>query len=184
MIHRFILFSEDVKDFVMEIKAPSTCTFLDLYNLIMQDCGYVETGNHRFLICDEDWHVRQKIHLHDIDAAGYEEDVNLMESSCLGDFMDDEGQHLAFVYDIIGKRIFLMEMVENVFGESLSAPMVSRKKGIAPEQFELEDIDDMQSAKPATPQSIPDDDGDEEETDDNGYDNDEIDLEGFEIEEH
>ena len=52
MTHRFILFSQEVKNFVIEIKASPQSTFRQLHDIIQSHCQYVESGNHHFLICD------------------------------------------------------------------------------------------------------------------------------------
>lgn len=118
----------------MEIKAPSTATFKELHELIMRECSYVETGNHSFLICDEDWRVRDRIYLYEKENITSEEDMNLMDECTLGDYIEDEGQHIGYTYDIEGKRNLLLHVAENIFGERLANPIVSRKKGEAPEQ--------------------------------------------------
>lgn len=180
MIHRFILFSEEVEGFVMEIKAPSTSTFQELFQTIMEACDYIETGNHRFLICDEDWHVEKKIYLHTRESRN-DEDVLLMDECYLEDYIEDEGQRIAFVYDVVGKKVFLMEMVENIFGEKMEKVIVSRRKGQTPPQFEIEEIPEIPTTTPTTPQPI--EEPEENFYGDDTFDDGEIDMEGFEVEE-
>lgn len=199
MVHRFLLFCEEVENFVMEIKAPSTSTFKQLHDLIIDSCGYIESGNHRFLLCDEDWRVQKKIYLHEKKNGGYDEDLLLMEDCYLEDYIEEEGQRIAYAYDMVGKRTFLMELVENIYGEKLSAPIVSRKKGVAPEQFELPEIEEIPHPSPRQldgsingialpPQGgwgvVPEDDQDDSNFyGDDSFEDEEIDMEGFEVEE-
>ena len=67
MTYRFLLFSEEVENFVLEILAPSSATFAELHVLIQDACGYAEDDNHLFLVCDDLWKVREKVYLHDTD---------------------------------------------------------------------------------------------------------------------
>ena len=180
MTHRFILFSQEVKNFVIEIKASPQSTFRQLHDIIQQHCQYVETGNHQFLICDDDWHVRHKIYLRP-KTTGYDEDLYLMDETPLEDFIDSEGQHIAYVYDVEGKRNFLIELTENIYGQSVDGAFVSRSKGKAPEQFIIEELDDLFAHTPPPTLSPADEDDETEDNDEDSYDTDELDMEGFEV---
>ena len=72
--------SSEVDDFAMKIKIDADSTFEDLHNLIIQACGYIDFGVHRFYVCDEDWHPEHRILQTD---AGYsaDEDIYLMSDS-------------------------------------------------------------------------------------------------------
>ena len=54
MTLRLTLFSQEVEDFVVEIKIDAEATFADLHRLILADCGYQEIDGQKFLLCDED----------------------------------------------------------------------------------------------------------------------------------
>ena len=176
MTHRFILFSQEVKNFVIEIKASPQSTFRQLHDIIQSHCQYVESGNHHFLICDEDWHPEQKILLND-EATSSDEDLNVMHECCLGDFLEDEGQRLAYRFDPESRRIFIIELTETIFGSRQTEPCVKRHCGQPPVQtITEEDV-------PATPQTHTTADPDIEEDfyGDEGFEADEFDEEGFDI---
>ena len=111
------MFCEEEPNFVMEIMASPSTSFHELHTLIHKTCGYEENGDHLFLICNEDWKVKEKIHLHDTASIGYDEDFFLMENSILEDFIEEEGQHMAYIYETSARKKFLIELVENIFGE-------------------------------------------------------------------
>ena len=77
MTYRFLLFSQEVENFVMEIIAPASSSFLDIHNLILENCSYVLTGNHRFFLCNEDWKTQAKVYLSDDVNLSYDEDLYL-----------------------------------------------------------------------------------------------------------
>ena len=114
MTFRITIFSQEVEDFVMEAKIDAEAKFAELHNLILKTCNYQDMGSHGFLICDDGWHVKNHIRQtcpQDFDA---EEDINLMQNTSLRDFLDEEGQRIAYIFDPEGKRFFLMEIREPV----------------------------------------------------------------------
>ncbi len=176
MTLRLTLFSQEVEDFVVEIKIDAEATFADLHRLILQDCGYQEQDGQKFLLCDEDWRVEKQVCMRDVDARS-EEDVYLMERTVIGELMDDEGQRLAYVFDPGAKRFFLMELTENLFGQPEPKPRVSRRHGKAP----LQSLQEEGGAE-ATPATADADTGESFYGDD-GFDDEELDPDGFEISE-
>lgn len=173
MTQKFTLFSQDVEDFVLELKIDEDATFHQLHELILKACGYKDTQNHSFLICDEDWRVKERIRQNDDESYNSEEDIFLMRNTPLRDFLEEEGQRLAYIYDPDGKRFFLMELTENLFGKPQKEPAVSRRHGEAPLQSLYPEIE-VEKKETAT-------DLDEDFYGDNGFDESEIDHEGFEI---
>lgn len=182
MTYRLLLFSEEVENFVMEIMAPPSATFHELHTLILNECAYTEKGNHRFLICDEGWKVKEKIHLHDSGKTCYDEDLYLMEDAILDDFIEENGQHIAYVYDTEAKSTFLLDLVETIFGEKAEKAYVRRRKGTPPaqfeESFEIPAIETMHASQTVITEPEKDD-----ITDDDSFSEDEIDTEGFEVSE-
>lgn len=188
MTYRLLLFSEEIENFVMEIMAPPSTTFHELHELILRECAYTEKGNHRFLICDEGWKVKEKIHLHDTGKTSYDEDLYLMEDAILDDFIEENGQHIAYIYNTEAKSTFLLDLVETIFGEKAEKVHVSRRKGTPPPQFKDEYAIPASDAVPASATLPAEASGivenmEEETFDDDGFDADEIDTEGFEVSE-
>ena len=183
MTLKLTLFSQEKEDFVLEILIDSDAKFSELHQLILNDCNYEEHKKQCFLICDEDWRVKQRVCLQDSEDLGYDEDMNLMSRTRVGDFLEDEGQRLAYVFDPEGKRFFLMELTENVFGRTERKALVNRRHGRAP----------LQSANSHHPRGGFEDDSsssgeteggvDENFYGDDGFEAEELDLEGYEINE-
>lgn len=174
MTLRLTLFSQEVEDFVVEIKIDAEATFADLHRLILADCGYQEVDGQKFLICDEDWRVEKQVCMRDMDARS-EEDVYLMERTVIGELMDDEGQRIAYVFDPDARRFFLMELTENMFGQPEPKPRVSRRHGKAPLQTLQEEAPD------ATDTAAGAGDTGESFYGEDGFEDGELDLDGFEI---
>jgi len=185
MTLKLTLFSQEKEDFVLEILIDSDARFSELHQLILRDCNYGEHVKQCFLICDEDWRVKHRICLHDNQEMGYDEDLNLMSRTRIGDFLEDEGQRLAYVFDPDGKRFFLMELTENVFGRTEIKPVVNRRHGQAPLQAYIPStstdeeggIDSFSDSDDEAEEGTEDFYGDE------GFEKEELDLEGYEIDE-
>ncbi len=105
-----------------------------------------------------------------------DQDVWLMDESVLGDFIDDDGQKLLFVFDYMTERAFFIEMTELITGRTLQDPYCSLSLGQAPPQdMDLDEFDAKIDAKNAA--SI--DDMDEDFYGSDEFNADEFDAEGF-----
>lgn len=182
MTYRILVFSEEEENFVMEVMASPSTTFHEMHTLIMKACEYTETGNHQFLICNEAWKVKEKIYLHNPQSVGLDEDLYLMDEVRLEEFFEEEGQHIAYIYETNSRKTLLLELVENVFGQKTDEAHVSRRKGTAPVQFD--EIEEPPVPPTTTPNTAETDNEDTEDTDDGDlFSADELDAEGFEVNE-
>lgn len=184
MILKLTLFSQEKEDFVLEILIDNDATFSDLHELILKDCKYAEHQRQSFLICDEEWRVKHRICLQENEETSYDMDINLMSDTRIGDFLEDEGQRLAYVFDPEDKRFFLMELTENVFGRHEKKAVVNRRHGQPPLQNLLQDDGELAEQEVATVQNEGEDDAFEEDFyGDDGFEDEELDMEGYEIDE-
>jgi len=177
MTLKLTLFSQEKEDFVREILIDSDAKFFELHKLILDDCNYDEHQKQCFLICDDDWRVKQRISLHDSEEMGYDQDLNLMSDTSISDFLEEEGQRLAYVFDPEGKRFFLMELTENVFGRTEEKAIVNRRHGLPPMQSLVEEEEQQEDSTEKQEEIEEGFYGDE------GYEEEELDLEGYEIDE-
>lgn len=177
MTLKLTLFSQEKEDFVREILIDSDAKFFELHKLILDDCNYDEHQKQCFLICDDDWRVKQRISLHDSEEMGYDQDLNLMSDTSISDFLEEEGQRLAYVFDPEGKRFFLMELTENVFGRTEKKAIVNRRHGLPPMQSLVEEEEQQEDSIEKQEEIEEGFYGDE------GYEEEELDLEGYEIDE-
>jgi len=176
MLLKFTLFSQEKEDFAMEISADGETRFSDLHRLILKHCKYEENDRQRFLVCDDDWRVKTHILLADDGKTGYDEDVYLMEDSTIRDFVEDEGQKMAYVFDPDNKRLFLMEATEVSFPACGDVePRVCRRHGSAPSQT-LAEEEVSPTSSPTQTETGEDFYGND------GFEDEELDREGFEFE--
>lgn len=178
MIFRFLLLSDEVDDFRREIQIDADATFLDLHHAISKSVNYQEDDMTSFFICSDDWEKEQEITLVEMDTSS-EEDSYTMEATVLSDMLEDERQKLMYVFDYMTERAFFMELREIIPGKKLDKAICTRKEGNAPKQHiefdELEPSGNGNGLTAASAAIIGEDlYGDE------GYDLDELDMEGFE----
>ena len=184
MIYRIKFISDEVDGFVRELKIDSDANFLDLCKAVLQSCGYPDDQMTEFYVCDEEWERHEQITREDVFDEDMSEDVYLMEDTPLSDFIEDEGQHFEFVFDPYAERSFFLDVKELIPGENLSAPEVIRAKGDPPQQlldFEDPFVEKLTKGNAKSVAVPMEDEFGLDCDDDDFYNDDEIDLEGFEI---
>ncbi len=177
MVYRFIIISDEVDDFMREIKIDSESTFLDFHKAILKTCGYADDQITSFTICVNGWEKGQEITLEDMGTSA-DEDNYIMGSTRLSDFLDEEKQHLLYTFDPLGDRVLFIELSEIITGKSLKTAVVSRKQGEAPQQQLDFDALLARDPIPAITPSLVDE---EDDMFGDGISDEDIDLEGLDI---
>lgn len=176
MTLRITLMSGEVEDFAHEYKIDANATFADLHRLILTSCGYEELPGQRFFICDDNWHPRTRILLTDEENVNIDEDVLLMEDTDLGDHLEDEGQRLAYRFDPESRRMFLMELTETSFGQPApEGGKLCRRVGQPPVQL-LQGEEPMANTQASVSEELG-----EEFYGEDGFNEGDLDQEGFDI---
>ncbi|MDR0430412.1 MAG: hypothetical protein LBH58_08060 [Tannerellaceae bacterium] len=171
MIFRFLILSDEIDDFVREIKIDSEATFMELHNIIIESVGYTKDQMSSFFICDDDWSKRTEITLVDMGTSS-EEDSYIMEETRLEELLEDEEQKLLYVFDYLTERAFFMDLREIIPGQTLDKPVCSRSEGMPPPQsINFEEADARNSVA---------DSFNEDFYGDSEYDMDELESGGFE----
>lgn len=140
MVYRFTLISDEVDDFVREIKIDSEATFFEFHEAILKAAQYTDDQMTSFFICDDNWEKEQEITLEDM--GGYsDEDSYIMRETRLSELVEDEKQRLLYVFDPLTERVFFIELSEIEYGKDIEQAKCTRKEGIAPKQ--TVDFDEM-----------------------------------------
>lgn len=185
MLYRIKYICEEVDGFVREIKIDSDATFLDLNKVILKSCNYPDDQMTSFYLCNEEWERGEQITREDMGFGGSDEDVYVMDKTRLSELIEDEEQHLIFVFDPFSNRCFYLDVKEMIPGEHLDEAEIIRSKGEAPQQIEIDD-DPVASVKGGKKRAaVVSDDYDDGGIFGDGaaFNDDELDLEGFEISE-
>lgn len=175
MVYRFTIISNEVDDFLREIRIDAGATFYDLHQAILAACHYTDDQPTSFFTCNRNWEQEQEVLLEDMGTSREDEDVYLMKDTRLEDLLEDEKQRLVYVFDPLGNRMLFMELTEIILGKAEPQPVCSRSKGEAPQQtIDVEEL--LKRDATSTSENLNDDFSDNE-----NFDTDEFDPEGFEI---
>ena len=174
MIYKFTIISDEVDDFMREIKIDSGAKFLELHKLILESCGYKDDQLTSFTICENGWEKGQEITLEEMDTTS-DVDSYIMAKTELTDFLEDEKQHLLYTFDPLADRVFFIEL-SSIKPGHMEHGKVTRSQGQAPQQSL--DFDEMLARNPIAPV---DDIMDDDDLFREDVDMEDIDLEGLEI---
>lgn len=147
MIYKFRIISDEVDNFLREIKLDSEATFYDFHEAILKSTGYKDDQMTSFFICDDRWEKETEITLEDMGYGSSDEDRFVMKDTPLSELLEDEKQKLTYVFDPLTERMFFIELSEIITGKRLDHAVISRKVGTAPRQ--TVDFDDPLLAKPS-----------------------------------
>ena len=112
MVYKFRIISDEVDDFLREIKIDSEASFYDLHEAILKSTGYKDDHMTTFFICDDDWEKETEITLEDMGTGSSEEDTYVMKDTRLSELLEDEKQKLLYVFDYMTERCFFIELSE------------------------------------------------------------------------
>lgn len=174
MIYKFVIVSDEADDFLREISIDSEAKFIDLHNAILESTGYANDSITSFFVCNDDWEKEQEITLMEMDTSA-DTDSYVMDETALDELLSEEGQKLLYVFDMVNDRAFFMQLAEIVTGKDLEKAVCTKSRGKAPEQAVLEDLTEL-TKKPLTAENLLED---EDFYGDEGYNDDELDSEGF-----
>ena len=171
MVYRFTIISDEIDNFRREIQINSDATFLDLHNAILKSVGYPNDQMTSFFICDDNWEKETEITLEDMGTSS-DMDSWIMEETPLNELLEDEKQHLLYIFDPLADRAFFMELSEIITGKSLDEAVCTKTMGEAPQH--VLDFDQLMATQITTGL-------DDSFSDDEDFDLDEIDPDGFEM---
>lgn len=186
MVFRIKFICEEVDGFLREIKIDSEATFLDLNKAILASCNYPDDQMTSFYLSDDEWERHEQITREDMGEGSSDEDIYVMENTRLSELIEDEEQHLEFVFDPFSNRSFYLDVKEIIPGEHLDKAEVIRSVGDAPQQIEMDNdpLSLIGGTKKKTAAASSDDfDSDDAIFGGASFNDDELDLDGFEISE-
>lgn len=165
---------DEVEGFRRDILIDEDANFLDLSRIILKSVDFPDDQMTSFYICDDNWERREQITREDCrEASVADMDVLTMADTPLADFLDAEGiTRMEYVFDPFCERTFNLRVVseEAGFGEA----EIVKSAGKAPKQ--LADMDAMTESILGGGTFDIDDDFAE-----GLFNDEELDLEGFEI---
>ncbi len=178
MLYRIKFISDEVEGFLRELQIDADSTYLDLAQAILKSCDYPDDQMTSFYVCNDEWERGQQITREDMGGTAADEDCFVMEQTRLGEFIEDEGQNFEFVFDPFSDRVFYLTVRELIPGKHLASAEVLRSVGEPPCQIAELDFSMPTAVGKGT---TSDEDEDDIFGDGASFNDDELDLEGFEI---
>ncbi len=171
MVYKFRLISDEVEDFLREICIDAEATFFDLHKAILESTGYKNDQMTSFFTCGDNWEKEKEVTLEDMGG-----DALLMEETPLEELLEDEKQRLIYVFDPLAERVFFMELSKIITGKDLETAECTKSVGEPPAQ--TIDFEEQFAQMNKSQQSM---DLDDDLYGDHGYNEDEIDPEGYDL---
>lgn len=178
MIYKFIVISDEEADFMREISISSEANFQELHEAILESVNYENGAITSFFICNDDWEKEQEITLIEMDTDS-DVDSYVMNETTISELVTDEHQKLLYVFDYLSDRAFFIELKEMLPGQDIKKATCTASLGIAPEQYVLEEIEDIVAPAGKTKKSTTSDFDDENFYGDEDFNIDELDDESF-----
>lgn len=131
-VYRFRLLIDEQDDFLRDIEIKPGQTFKDFHDIILKSVDIEGNELASFFICDQQWNKQQEITLIDMglkepDAEIDEDDrkpvkvpipVMIMEDVKLREVIEDPHQRILFEYNFLNPRIFFIELLKIVDGDT------------------------------------------------------------------
>ena len=134
MVYKFRIISDEVDDFLREIKIDSVASFYDLHEAILK-CTKLQERPDDFLFLSAMMTGKKEIEitLEDMGTGSSEEDTFVMKDTRLSELLEDEKQKLIYVFDPLTERVFLYRTVGNHHRQGLgTCSFVRARKEIHP----------------------------------------------------
>lgn len=134
--------SEENEDFLREIEILGDQSFLDLHDILVDECGLQGYELASFYLCDNSWTKLQEISLLDmsidekpVDADEDEDEnetqlpVKVMENTEISEIVKKKHQRLIYEYDFLSPVVLFLECVEVEDTEGDDYPMCLSREG-------------------------------------------------------
>ena len=150
MVYRFTIISNEVEDFIREIKIDAEATFYDLHQAILSSCHYADNVPTSFFICNQEWEQEQEILLEDMGTSRSDEDLYLMKRHGSTNCWKTKNNAWSMFSTHWTTACFFIELTEISFGKTQEQPVCSRSHGEAPQQsMDLEEFLNKETTKPS-----------------------------------
>jgi len=145
VVYQFLLLSNEIDDFVLEVLAHGQNTFLELHHTISSALNYDPHYLASFIRTDNDWNPLSEATLVEMDNNSL-----IMEDLKIEDWCKAPGQKFIYIFDYFSERGLFIKLLSIQKSELLPAelPQVLRLSGEIPVQVKRGEkhIDDLLDA--------------------------------------
>jgi hypothetical protein len=138
MIFLFRIISDEKPEFLRDLVAEGSDTFLDFHNTLQKELGYDATQLASFFITNAGWEKEQEITLIDMmqepGVTSY-----TMDQVTLEEHVGELNQRMLYLFDFFSDRAFFIELIE--MEDEISprqTPFIGHRTGDPPPQLSLD----------------------------------------------
>lgn len=138
MIFLFRIISDENPEFLRDLVAADSDTFLEFHNVLQKELGYDPSQLASFFITNHQWEKELEITLMDMmQEPGVE--TFTMDQVSLGEHIQELNQRMLYIFDFFSERAFFIEMIEKTDETSShETPFIAHSKGDPPPQLALD----------------------------------------------
>jgi len=167
MIFLFRIISDENPDFIRDLVAGGSDTFLDVHHTLQKELGYDPAQLASFFITNQQWEKELEITLIDMmQEPGVR--CYTMDQVTLEEHIRDLNQRMLYLFDFFSDRAFFIELIEMEDQDSPRlTPFIGHRKGDPPPQLALDLLmDESPELEETDPMDDPLDDPDNLRIDD------------------
>ena len=138
MIYLFRIISDENPDFIRDLIASGSDTFLNLHMTLQKDLSYDPTQLASFIITNHEWEKEREITLIDMMQDPGQEFFT-MDRVRLEEQITEINQRMLYLFDFFSERAFFIELIETSDQLStLKTPFIAHSEGEPPPQLTLD----------------------------------------------
>jgi len=138
MIFLFRIISDENPEFIRDLVAESSDTFLDFHTTLQKELGYDPAQLASIFLTNHQWEKEQEITLIDMmPDPGVSSFI--MDQVTLGEYISQPNQRMLYVFDFFSDRTLFIEVLE--MSDQVSqrpTPFISLRKGDPPPQMAVD----------------------------------------------
>jgi len=138
MIFLFRIISDENPDFIRDLVADGSDTFLDFHMILQKELGYDPNQLASFFLTNHQWEKEQEITLIDMmpdpGVSSY-----IMDQVTLGEHISQLNQRMLYVFDFFSDRALFIEVLEMTDQVSpRKTPFINLRQGDPPPQLAVD----------------------------------------------
>src|SRR5690554_344043 len=132
MIYKFRLSSPESDNFLLEMEVDGSNTFSDFHTRLQNCIGYESSQLASFFLPAQNGGKENEVSL--LDSGSYRNFYHVMDKTFLFNIIDVHQYNLIYTYDFINDRSLNIELTGIVMEKNLQEPVVTLRRGVAPDQ--------------------------------------------------
>jgi len=134
MLFKFTIKADNAEDFVLHVEADAKNTFLQLHELLQEECGFDPLQFATFFLADEEWDKGDEIKMFGSTNNSATSENWIRKNPSIGEVVKSEEDRLLYMFDKYNEKNLYIELYEMAEESNISSPTVLLHNGNAPIQ--------------------------------------------------